>query len=72
MESAQELDGAANYAAALLARIETEQASGALNPSEAEYCLAAAREIFELEMLFFDSQFELPDGPGSSSQTTAS
>ena len=48
---------ASNYAAALLQTIQARRDAGTLSPAEFEYCLAAANEIFQLEMIFFDIQF---------------
>ncbi len=48
---------APNYAAALLQRIQGSRDAGELDQHAYEYCLAAAGEIFELEMIFFDSHF---------------
>lgn len=55
---------APNYAAALLQTIQQRKDAGELDQRGFEYCLAAAGEIFELEMIFFDSQFSamIPDG----------
>ncbi|MCR9144463.1 MAG: hypothetical protein NXI24_19650 [bacterium] len=48
---------APNYAAALLQSIQDRYNAGQLDRRGFDYCLAAAGEIFELEMIFFDSQF---------------
>jgi hypothetical protein len=48
---------APNYAAALLQSIQRKKDAGDLDERAFQYCLAAAGEIFELEMIFFDSQF---------------
>ena len=52
-----------NYGVELIREINRRKDSGDLNPDEYEYCLKAANEIMQMEMIFFQKEFEDIEGP---------